>query len=357
VYVEALNEVRADTTRASFDEVPAVLSDADRTTLAKRLRVDESEGTPSALIIGRLDCDEFLDNVGATLKYHHVRLSFDKDGPGQPLEDGDKVLLRAGSILRRKNEVELELLPLDGLDDADVGRDFQVSERPDGSRVVLRMRRRAFSVREDLLPRLETRDKRCLQGSYLYVRVHRLDNGKIEARLRPDILRRDVRALTAALLNSEEGNIFAGYDETAEGKCLLELRPGAVVELDDEQIVYRNQNLAPGAIVQVQLPPDGKGFEIHRAVFSDMRYVSAGQRPVVVLPKNIMAKAEKAQNAAEHPNWNWSGTSSFSIGDLPDIQSELMMPDRRPLNRDMSNFMSRPAPEDRQSFDRFLRKS
>lgn len=335
-HVEGFNETRADATRASFREVPAVLSPSDCKVLAARLDTDGNDDSKS-IILGRLDRDYFIETLGATLQYDHVRLSFDTKGPGKPLENKDQVLLQGGRIIRRTNEVELELTPLDDLNDEDIGADFRALDENGRGRTIIRMQRRNFSVREDLLPRLEAFDSTCLKGSYLYVRVVQRDDRTIETSLRP-ALTRHVTALTA-LLHLSEGRVFAAYAETMEGKYLLELRPGALVKLDDEEISFKENNLTAGAIVQVQFAADGQRFEIHRVIFSDMRYVCTSQRPVVVLPKNFMAKAEKAQTAANNPGARWWG-KSFSIGDLPDVEAGLGGAGYWPLNRDMSRFMS-----------------
>nr|VFJ51385.1 MAG: hypothetical protein BECKDK2373B_GA0170837_10333 [Candidatus Kentron sp. DK] len=356
--VDGFNEHKVDASREEFIEIQAELRDSDRQSLEGHWKSTDPDqpgdgvDSGSRIILGRLDHKHFLDTLGATLRYEHVRLSFNIDGLGSPLRNDEKVLFQAGNIRRLTNDVGLELNPLKELHGDDIGEDFPPWKEKQRGGGVLVLRRR-FSIRQDMLTKLKSTDESCLNGKFLFAKVSRTKNHLGESRVDAGVLEnvppRTTDALKA-LLGSGEERVFANVVKSESDYILLELRPGAYIRLERRQISSRDPNLIPGAVVLIQNNLDRSGFDIHRAIFGDLRYLQRDGRLVVVLPKNELLRLNNTvQTTMENPQGAWKGPARpFSIGDLPDGEVGLLggQGSQRPLlNRDITGFMTLSHPK------------
>ncbi len=318
-YVEGFDENRseADGTRR-FDRIRSATVAAESHAhllqhLASADPEDES-GPIRCTILGRLDEEVFRTSLGQTITFDHVRLSFDRDGDGEPLHDGELVFMKAGKIVPLTNDMALQLAAPDALPLEDIGLDMKKG---------LLLLRRNFSMREDLLRRLyDDSGEDGWAGRILLVRLGKEADQAPRSSLlrndRPMIPTRKTRALSGAIGASEE-LFLAAVVNSENDACLLELQPGVFVRLDYDDIESIPADLPPGTILRIENGPNGV-FRIARAAFSDARYVPDGVRPVVTLPKDHLLKDDLFSNYDVGSDVYWlQNRRSFTIGGLSNI--------------------------------------
>ncbi|HEX6911022.1 MAG TPA: hypothetical protein VF142_11540, partial [Longimicrobium sp.] len=305
--VVGLNVSSADDPSQEY-RVPHARLDEEGTRRA-RARLARSAAAPeggrdtaSVTLLGRLDEKAFENSVGRDLLFRYTPMRVGDEGEAG-LQGGETVLVQADEIEPRINDTVLRLRPVDGLDPEDIGRDC----------ADLWLTRRRFSVREYLLRDLrELNGRRALYESLLMVRLDR-DQGRTTASLRT-VPPRDVSVLRALVARGED---LAAISRSDAGGVVLELRPGVLVRLGEDELRERPAELQAGAVVQVRTAPDQR-FELAPAVFNETRYVPAGTRPVVVLPLNPLLRREAADPEQVRSRTYWR-RKLFSIGSLPSI--------------------------------------
>lgn len=216
----------------------------------------DRSGSRRQEILGEVHTDSFVDSGGKRLVFSRV----------SQLAERQRVFLVADRIAESRNDYCLELrLP--------------PTVAVDGERPVVRVYRRDFSRREELLRRLYKRDPLELHGSVLLVEMRNsARTGVIWRRS----LTRPVRHLRS-LVAMSKGRCFAVI--TSKGESVgLELRPGAYFSLPRQDCTVVG-SLAEGSAVRL-VPGPGRTIQLRLAVESDHVYVPAAGRPVVVLPKN-----------------------------------------------------------------------
>ena len=329
-------------TTRHFTNVKAELTPESRHLLQQRIARDPrwlTEGP--ATIFGRLDWKYYEANWRdeLELRFAHVRLSFLPSPQGLPLKPNEKVFLTAGKLIPGDNDCFVQLRKPRGLHREDIGEDWSpptsFAPNRDGS---IRISRRAFSVREDLLDRLRPHWEKW-KGSTLLVGVRQIEESRHkdgtamkrtypylwdEERLEKIPLRR-LSALVGEITRQQKQKlVYAAVCGLAQGTQLyLELRPNIYFRLDTTRIPNCPIRLTAGEIVRVELlnaeTPEEWQFRLTRAVFSDMRYV-VSTRPAVALPKNYLRQPQTYRRALTERSF-WSRGAPFTIGDLPNLEA------------------------------------
>ncbi len=338
-YVEGYDDNRIDQIRA-FRRFRAELSDESRVRLLSRLQANARDDEPHCeyIVMGRLDEEEFRYSLGKRVIFDHVRLSFmpsATEDMGMPVHPNERVFLQAGGIEELANDVALQLKPLSVMDDLDVGSDFRS----------LRLLRRRFSVREDVLRSIyRERGKDGLKGAVALILVRQDDDGKVYTSLMEGMPLRRTRTLASAI-SSQQGILLANVIQTTASELRLELKPGVFVQLSRAHVPDYPLDLEKGAGVRIENLPDG-GFHVSRATFGNERYVP-DTRLVVALPKNSLNDLKK-RDPEEDAFWH---SRLFTVGDLPNIEAVPGYFDRYrnvwqwPRARDFITIMETPHPK------------
>lgn len=299
-----------ETGTRNFRTSRAVLSTNSEERLTKRMHDQAAGEKLESTILGRLNVQEFKDTRGRTLKFEHVRLSFKDSDYAPHIESGNLVFMQAGMIeeIASGNDTRLQVSALNEIDNMDVGDDMK---KP----LVFR---RQFSAREDSLPNyLRAKGEDGLKGTILLVLLNQGRDGKVFLSLIRKMPNRKISALTGAP-GFRKGLLLATVVEADQEKGLqLELQPGIFILLDPEKMADCPEDLTKGAIVRVERASNSR-FRVIRAVFSDARYMPAGTRLAVALPKDNLLTRRVLEKHANDPDKFWYG-DHFSIGGLPNV--------------------------------------
>ncbi|MDY7007687.1 MAG: hypothetical protein SWX82_28060 [Cyanobacteriota bacterium] len=275
----------------------AFLTDESQVRLSERRQkwLEDEESDP--VIFGRLDDERYKRTHGREIYFDHVRLSFQDPAKGSCLQDGEMVFLRGNRITKLgNNDMALTLKPPKGLDPEDVGKDGKV----------LRLLRRSFSARENLLKQVyEEKGETEFSDDRLLIQLTQ-NNGQIMTS-GDRVPARKAAALRGAI--SRAGLLAVIVFVTNRGIVKIEYKPGIFILLKEYQIESLPKNLPPGTFVRITNGADGK-FRISRAAFGNAQYVSESIRPAVMLPKNDIRDLKPEE---------WKRKGRFVIGGLPDI--------------------------------------
>jgi hypothetical protein len=326
--VEAFADNSPDHAPDIFNKIEARL-DADS---EKFLRERHKKTIGEFVFLGRLNDAKFLDTLGEEIVYEHVTLTFRNDAPISSLTNGERLFMRTDGARSENNEVSLSLRPHQKIRSDDIGTDFVGSNKQ--SRV--RLKRREFSVREDLLGRLleNGRATDFLTDQLVLVRLG-LRGSSILADMRTGAPLRNERVLESVIRAPGDSEL-AAIDERKrgiEGKNVnlrvLELSPGIYVPLARASI-SAPRDLVEGTIVTVERKEPVTGgrphFIVTEAAPSQKRYFQNNPRAAVALPKNnlrnkrVIAQRRWSDEGAapsERPDL-WS--RDFSIGDFPNVE-------------------------------------
>lgn len=306
-------------TRA-FDRVQArVLPSA---TLEQRFATNGA--AREEVIYGRLDTGLFERSYGRDAAFEHVILSFSPGRGSHGLRDNELLILQAVAVVPLFNDTGLVVTPPDEVDRADIGSDLYVERKEkDG----LLIRRRHFSVRDDLLLRIlrdehaapmrdGTAPKPSIKGRLLLARVFRQGDRKYpRAALTMNPPHRTSRALE---LEATKRPVLVSVDSHGADGISVEFRPGLFVRLASDELVDQAAAYEKGAIVRVAAiaatPQEPARFRIERAAFGDSRYVPDGGRPVVMLPKNELFRVDNRAATSTRQYWQ---RNVITIADLP----------------------------------------
>jgi hypothetical protein len=308
-YVESFDENRS-VEICSFDRSRAALTKESRQRLLDRYKDKIVEpGQIQFTIFGRLDEKCFQDTLGRSVLFEHVRLSYKESLKGSRLFDNELIFLQTKNITPLENDIALEVDASNLLDKEDIGEDIGRS---------IRILRRHFSVREDLLKRIyEEKEAEHIINRRLLVRLIKMERGGVMASLMRNIPRRTTRAL-AGRIAVNKGPLLAAVVRTESGGVEIELSPGTFVKIPDREIEERPERLSMGAIVKVERTPAEK-FRIIQAAFGHARYVTVETRPAVMLPKNDMLNEDLWNDCNVAEDDYWLDNRGFTIGGLPNI--------------------------------------
>jgi len=344
-YVEAFNE-RVQESSWAYEEVIAKLNPNDHPRILERARKQRTEtidGPVEMKVFGRFNESIFKESWGTEVVFDHVRLSFQPSADGgSPLQSsGERIFLRARRIIEMTNETALELtwqgsdsdddkrsnrssvvgrriIDLPGsphekpdplIDPADVGPDFERS---------VRVLRRSFSARENLLPRIANFKNQDLltKNTLLMVLVSLNDqNQRVECNLKKGAPPRGLEVLGATI--GAEG-FLAAVSEADTDSIIVEVKVGVFVKIPRNRIENQLPFLRHGAIVH--LKRHGEDFEVDLAAYDNTRYVTTSERLCVALPMNPLFKiAEWRDKHLDSNDEYWNREAKFAIGGLPSL--------------------------------------
>lgn len=322
-FVEGFDESNLSERLKSFDRIRANLTSTSQFRLLQRIPEAERSEEKEIVFLGRLDEERFKSSFGKELYFEHIRLSFGNSGDGPPLQNDERVFLRATEIIEMPNDLALTLAAPRYLAEADIGKDFR-----DKWKRVFILRRR-FSVRENLLKRiLKQKGEKGLTNRLLLTRLWE-DNGTIYTDIINKAPIRRVAALSGEI--AKEGILLAAIAKVNQDNSLiLEMSPGIFVRIEAFQISSRPEDLQEGSIVKVENAQISEfektqggdyhyKFAISNAAFSDARYIPAGLRPAVMLPQNSFLKETIWDGENVEQDVFWLDKKSFTIGGLPNI--------------------------------------
>jgi len=310
-YIDGFNERGIAEKRSfKFKNLGPQLTEKSRNRLSSRLQKWEENSDREPVIFGRLDEDRYIQSRGKELFFEHVRLSFEESELGPPLINEDLVFLKAREITEwGENDMALQLEAPKGFDNSDIGSDIRNHQ--------LRLLRRSFSVRENLLKQVYESDnfgKYHFQNSLLLVRLTKNNQGKVFSFLLMEgekVPTRKASALRGEIDREKDKKQLATVVKAEDqGEVQIELHPGIFVKLKPGEIEERPEALTKGAVVQIEAASADK-FRIIRAAFGDAQYVSEDIRPAAMLPKNDLFKVNDPSS--------WLDKQSFAIGGLPNI--------------------------------------
>ena len=286
------------------------VANLDKASLERlKTRWPDRPGNPTDhFILGRLDVEAFEETVGKSLVYKHVRLTFQPDVEGSPLNNGELIFMRAGRLVERANDIFLEVRRLARLDPADIGPDFMEP---------CRLKRRAFSVREDLLYRiLGDLGADYLKNMEVLVRLS-IDGDRIGVSLQHGLNRLE-RALQRAIQASGGGLLFASVlSESSGGTLRVELKPGLFVQLP-----YSGpEQLQKGDVVAIQHVCGV--YRVAPVAPAQSRYLESGPRPAVALPMDSLFSNSLGQRFALDENKTWlKKPFCFALGGLASVVAQ-----------------------------------
>ena len=297
-YIDGFNEnTNAQSRKFDAKRSKAFISEDSQNRLKKRQQrwVEEEESDP--VIFGRLDEESYRKSRGRKIYFDHVRLSFEESSEGSCLFNGEMVFLRGGEINLGKNDIALTLKPPKGLDPEDVGKDGKG----------LRLLRRSFSVRENLLKQVyEEKGKMEFADDRLLIQLTE-KYGKMMA-FGDQVPPRKAPALRGAISNRGLAGLFAAVVFVRDGAVKIEYKPGIFIRLKTDLIEFLPENLQRGTLVRITNTPDEK-FKITRAAFGNAEYLES-PRPAVMLPKNSIERMKPEE---------WKQEGRFTIGGMPNI--------------------------------------
>lgn len=294
------------------------------------------------IILGRLNVKEFEVSLGKRVIYDHVRLTFLPNPEEATLRDQDLVFMRSSGLIEpeNRNDIYLNLVSYAKLHRDDIGEDFSTP---------VRLKRREFSVREDLLYRIA--DDLRAKGSHnlafelvLLVRLRRND-ARVAATLQHGLTRRE-RALKRAL-QASGGVVFGGVlSEPRDGELLIEMAPGFFV-----RVSYRGAaTFHRGDLVTLEV--DGSGYLVTPLVPSHARYLASGPRPAVALPMDSLFDRSLGAVYPLDDDRTWLQRKLiFSLGGLAGVVAQPGTYDSDgdqwsdPDAKDFIALMSRPPPQ------------
>jgi hypothetical protein len=333
--------------RRQRDTEAAGVSHNARRVVIKRLRLSddavkvlrplwEALGTAGAdrtqQALMRLNPKSFLSSGGRQARLDFVRPEL---GVENGIQENWMVFLEAGMIDRLPNDVHLILSSGDLLG---TENGFTV-----------RVRRRDYSQREDLLSQLylsdlrqgedETKHRsRAVAGDAYLVRLKGLDPARRQASGQiKDGLNRPVSSLRGHVLAS--GAPCLASAQRDKGGYRIELRPNVSFRLSDDEIASR-KGVGDRAIVQIEVERGGtarNGRLILRPVlWGDSEFVPDTGRPAVLLPmQNLVREADALDEALDKDHYVVAGLPSFVIPALPRGRYSGTLPTARDFARSL----------------------
>ena len=334
---------RRDVERRWFDRIDARMAEDSEDWLKERLRREGGTASERLLVLGRLNEDAYVESLGKTVVFQHVRFSFEPSDAGAALENGEIVFLQMDAIERRRNDVGLRLRLPDSLSPEDKGDDLRN----------LLVMRRSFSPRAGLLPRILNSDgSEALKDKYVLARLQQRNDGQHSALLLHSKLPRRTADAVASAIQAQQSPLFCAVLDVFSSEMDIELRPGILARLPIREIESVPDDLRPGAVICVQTREASPArFRVTRASFSESRYLDRLPRDVVALPMNPLLKADAAASPRFKSPDYWFETPLFTIGGLPELTAKAATFDPRdhtvapPDVTQLMELMRRPHPK------------
>ncbi|HVR41395.1 MAG TPA: hypothetical protein VMU84_20030, partial [Thermoanaerobaculia bacterium] len=307
--VVGINDRSIDSSR-DLDRSRAVLDPASLAMLVERFENarETQQAWERPVAYGRFDEQEFRQSLGQNVRFKVVALTFDRRKLNR-LQPDELLFLRAGRGERVRNDYLLELEPEEGLHPSDVGSDAQK----------LRVLRRAFSVREEVLPRLIRGNPAALENQLFLVKL-RLVDSRVTASLWSGMPKRRMAVLRSVL--EQVSFVLATVIDADDRAISIELSPGIFITIERREIeidAQTNVALIEGAVVRFERGKDGRTI-MRPAAFSEERYLPDGpSRPAVILPKNNLFGDARLDWQAGLRSWL---DVRFPIGGLPNVQAQ-----------------------------------
>ena len=305
-----------------FDRVNASMDEDSEDYLKKRFKSTEEDVDEKfelknrrLFVLGRLDENTYLESLGKSAEFEHVRFSFASSDEGEALRSGEIVFLQMGLIKPKKNDIHLQLKIPDRLSQDDKGDDLNY----------LIVTRRSFSPRANLLQRiLESDGNDALEGKYILIRLEYEADGQHRVQLLHHRLPRRTTDALGSAINAQESPLFCCVLGADDAELDIELRPGILTRLPFSEIESAPRGLGKGAIIRIDANADGpKRFRVTRAGFSETRYLDKRPRDVTVLPMNPLLRDDAPTNPQVASSKYWSSQPKFTIAGLPELTAKI----------------------------------
>ncbi len=253
----------------------------------------------------RLRRKTFLETGGATAEFDIVRPVL---GARDGLKKDNYVFLEADKIEELDNDLQLLLRP--GALLGQTGRQF-----------VVKVRRREYSSRQDLLRQIyygdgSQRHESALRGNVYLVRIRDIhSSGKWAGGQIRDGLARSVSALRGHLLTSDSATFAMAH--RIGNELSLELRPNVRFRLSAEDLAD-GVDLVAGSVVRLSSEPSattGHGrIRVTAALRGDSAFVPSDGRPVVLLPRqDLLDRRFDLAAALEQGHYSVAGLPALSL--------------------------------------------
>jgi len=348
VGLDAFDSRQATSIIRPFHHVGAALDPETEQEIGKLLAGKPiSEGHQQTVTVyGRMDRDKFRNTGGTEIVYRAIHTGAKSKGGFDRLQPGDRIFVRASATKPMPNDLALRVSPLSNVEY--VRADPNVGDRKSREDDWL-VTRRLFSYDESALARITSGTGNELENRVLLVRLEAGRRGRFSL-FHLDGAPARSSDLLDGLLAQAHGRlfcVFAGHGRgEAKGAVLLEVRPGARIEMERHKVEWPDEALEIGDILRLERRTENTGAP-YRAVFgifNDRRYARA-RRPVVALPKNplhYLIPPFKDDNAVKE------ALANFGAGDFRQLSIALDVsgPDASGVAVDvLESFMKLPHPK------------
>ena len=326
--VEGYDSTQARAIIRHFPRLGALL-EANTAREVRNLILDRLGGTKARetiVLYGRMLVEQFKDSGGAEIVYRGVQIGAETRVGFEGLCVGDRIFVRAKTRIDLSNDTALSVEPLPAIAKELVDPAAFVSREFGEQRQEWWIFRRTFSYDEDALARITSGNYNELENRILLVRLTRIVKGRLEFSHSNGAPPRAPEVLDG-LLAQAGGSLFCVFADRILGAdrsaIRLELRPGALIDIDDDRFEGPDDDLEVGDILRIERH-ETNGVTVHRAIFallSDRRYARS-PRPVVVLPTNPLART--LVPPFEKPSDLWEALASFTVGDFRQVRAMLV---------------------------------
>lgn len=323
--LDAFDSRQATSIIRPFHHVGAVL-EAETAREIGKLLADKpiSDGhRQTVTVYGRMDRDKFRNTGGTEVVYRAIYTGAESKSGFDGLQPGDRIFVRASATRPMPNDLALRVSPLSNVENASPNSNEGDRKRRDDEWLVTR---RLFSYDESALARITSGTGTELQNRVLLVRLE-AGRGRRFSLFHLDGAPARSSDLLDGLLGQAGGRlfcVFAGRGRgrgEAKGAVLLEVRPGALIEMERQKVEWPQETLEVGDILRIERRTANTGapYRAVFAIFNDRRYARA-RRPVVALPKNPLQyrtppfENDKAVNEA---------LREFGVGDFRQLSTAL----------------------------------
>ena len=346
--LDAFDSRQATSIIRPFHKTGAVIEPGSALAISQHLvtKPNDDVNGQTAIVYGRLDQDKFKGTGGAELMYRAVRTGAEGDSGFDELQLGDRIFVKATSPKKLANDLALRVVPLSDFEKASAQSNNGGRKRRDNEWLVTR---RLFSYDESALARITSGTGTELNDRVLLVRLESGRQGHFSLHHRDGAPARSSELLDG-LLAQAGGHlfcVFAGrHRSEAKSTMLLEVRPGALIEMERHSVEWPQEALQRGDILRVERQTMNKGapYRAIFAIYNDRRYARV-RRPVVVLPRNPLRYLTPPFENEEAIN---KALAHFGAGDFRQLSTTLDIsePDIDETAPDvLERFMSLPHPK------------
>lgn len=345
--LDAFDSRQATSVIRPFHNSGAVMAPESARAIAKVLaKKSVNDGDRQTITVyGRMDRERFRSTGGTELVYRVVFTEVESKTEPDKLQPGDRIFVRAIAVKQLPNDLALRVSPLSDPETARVDAGAGDRKGRDDEWLVTR---RLFSFDESALARITSGTGTELENRVLLVRLGAVRRGRLSL-FHLDGAPPRSSDLLDGLLAQAGGRlfcVFAGRPRgDAKGAVLLEVRPGALIELERYRVEWPQESLEIGDILRIEnrRANTGAPYRATFAIFNDRRYARL-KRPVVALPKNPLQYLKPPFADDDATN---EALANFGAGDFRQLSATLDAgaPETSTAADVLERFMSLPHPK------------